>query len=123
MLIKLTKAKREFYLLSKAEDSKVVFKILDAQLLVKRVRPNHTYVKAHNTAGQAVAIAKYNLNSVELQTFTYASGLQSLSIGNAILGPIPKRFPFVLIDNKNFLSSLDTNPFELYHYDMDSFSL
>ena len=82
--IKLTKRKREFYLKSKAEDSKAVFKILDAQLLVKRVRPNPVYLIAHNTALQAGTIAKYNMTRVELKTFTYASGSQSLYIDNTI---------------------------------------
>ena len=40
MQIKLTKAKREIYVHSTDADTTAVFKILDAQLLVKRVRPN-----------------------------------------------------------------------------------
>ncbi len=107
--------------MSKAEDSKAVFRFLDAQLLVKRVRPNPAYLIAHNYVLQAGAIAKYNLNRVELKTCTFASGSQSLSIYNAILGPIPKRL-FAMIDNKHFLGSADTNPFKFPH-DMDSFSL
>ena len=103
MQIKLTKAKRGFYLRSKEEDSKVVFKSLDAQLLVKRVRPNPVYLIAHNTALQAGAIAQYNLNRVELKTFTFARGSQSLSI-DAILGSIPKSVLFAMID-KDFLAS------------------
>ena len=53
MQIKLTKAKREVYVHSKDADSKAVFKILDSQPLVKRVRGNHAYLRAHNTALQA----------------------------------------------------------------------
>ena len=53
MQIKLTKAKREIYVHSTAEDTTAVFKILDAQLLVKRVRTNPAYLIAHNTALQA----------------------------------------------------------------------
>ena len=53
MQIKLTKAKREVYVHSKDADSTAVFYILDAKLLVKRVRPNPAYVIAHNTALQA----------------------------------------------------------------------
>ncbi len=56
--------------MSKAEDFKAVFKIMDAQLLVKRVRPNPAYLIAHNTALAEGAIAKYNFNRVELKTFT-----------------------------------------------------
>ena len=72
MQIKLTKARSELYL-SKEADSKVVFKLLDAQLFVKRVRPNPAYLIAHNTALQAGAIAKYNMTRVELETFTFSS--------------------------------------------------
>ena len=89
---------------SKEADSKAVFKILDAQLLVKRVRPNPAYLIAHNTALQAGAIARHNMTSVELKTFTHVKGSQSLSIDNAILGPIRKRLLFMLLDNTEFLS-------------------
>ena len=108
--------------MSNAEDSKAVFKFLDAQLLVKRVRPNPAYLIAHNTVLQAGAIAKYNLKMVELKTFTFASGSQSLPIDNAVLGPITKRFLFAKID-KYFPRSADTNPFNFHHYNMDYFSL
>ena len=80
--------------------------------MVKLVRPNPAYLLAHNTALQAGAIARYNMTSVELKAFTFAKGLQSLSIDNAILGPIPKSLLFVLLDNGDFLGSLATNPFK-----------
>ena len=121
--IKLTKARREFYLMNKDADSKVVFKLLDAQLLVKRVGPNPAYLVALDTALQAGTIAKYSLTRVELKTFTFSNGLQSLFIDNAVLVAIPKRLLFAMIDNKDFLGSLDTNPLEFHHYDMDYFSL
>ena len=76
--IKLTKARREFYLMNKDAYSKVVFKLLDAQLLVERVRPNPAYLVAHNTALQAGAIAKYNLTRIELKTLTFSNGSQSM---------------------------------------------
>ena len=40
--IKLTKARTGFYLMNKAAESKTIFQFLDAQLWVKRVRPNPT---------------------------------------------------------------------------------
>jgi hypothetical protein len=100
MEVKLTKAKCEFYLMNKDADSKVIFKFLDAQLLVKRVKPNPAYLVAHTNSLQAVALAKYNLSSVEVTTFTFASGSQSLSIDNAVLGTLPKMMLFTLTKNK-----------------------
>jgi len=38
--IRLTKARPSFYLMNKSVDSKMVFKFLDSQLLVRRDRPN-----------------------------------------------------------------------------------
>ena len=120
---KLRKARREIYVLGKEAHSKAVFKILDAQLLVKRVRPNPAYLIEQNTALQAGAIARYNMTRVEIKNFTHAKGSQSLSIDNSILGPIPKRLLFVMIDNTNFLGTLDTNPFDFHHYDMTYLTL
>ena len=109
--------------MNKNANSKVVFKVLDAQLLLKRFRTISAYLVAHNTAPQAGAIAKYNLMSVELRTFTFCNGSQSLSIDNAILGLIPKRLLFTIIKNNDFLGSMDTNRFKFPHYEMDHFSL
>ncbi len=100
--IKLTKARREFLLMNKDADSKVVFMFLDAQLLVKRVGPNPAYLVARNTALQAGTIAKYSLTRVELKTFTFCNGLQSLFIDNAVLVPIPKRLLFAMITTRTF---------------------
>ena len=102
MQIKLMRAKREIYVHSKDADSTAVFKILDAQLLVKRVRPNPAYLIAHNTALQAGAIALCNMTRFQHKTFTYAKGLQLLSIDNAILGPIQKRLLFAMVNNGGF---------------------
>jgi hypothetical protein len=58
--------------MNKDADSKFVFKFLEAQLLVKRYRPNPAFLIAHNKGLLAGAIAKYNLTRVELKTFTFA---------------------------------------------------
>jgi hypothetical protein len=48
--IKLTKSRKAFYLMSNKADSKAVFKILEALLYVKRIRPNPAILAAHNEA-------------------------------------------------------------------------
>ena len=97
--------------------------LLDAQLLVKRFRLNLAYLIAHNTALQAGAIERYNMTTVEIKTFTYAKGLQLLSIDNAILGPIQKRLLFVMVDNGEFLVSLTAISFNFQHFDMTFYSV
>ena len=67
--ISLTKAQPKFYLINKCVDSKIIFKCLYAQLLVRRVRPNHTILLAHNSTLSKGSLARYNLKSDELKTF------------------------------------------------------
>ena len=66
-------------------------------------------------------IARYNLTRHELKTFAFPAGLASLSMDNAVLGPIPKRLLFTIAKNTDFLGSLDTNPFNFRHYNLSSF--
>jgi hypothetical protein len=123
MQIKLTKARPEFYLMYKDEDSIVTFKFLEAQLLFKRVRPNSAYLIAYNTAIEAGALATYNLTRVEVKSFTFASCSQSLSIYNAVFGTLRKRLLFAFTKNKDFLGNVELIPFQFRHYDISHFAL
>ena len=68
MQIKLTKAKQSFYLMNKDAEKKTVFKFLDAQLLLNRVRPSPSLLLAHNIALEKGALARYNMTRVELKS-------------------------------------------------------
>ena len=86
--IKFTKDRSSFNLLNKDAESKSVFQFLDAQLWVKRIRPNPTIPLAHNAVLSNGGVARYNMTRVELKSFTFSSGSQSLPIDNVVLGPI-----------------------------------
>jgi len=103
--------------------SKAVFQFLDAQLWVKRIRPNPIIPLAHNAVLSKGGFARYNMTRVELKSFTFSSRYQSLSIDNSVLEPIPKRLLFTMIKNKDFLGSIDTNPYVFRHYDLQNFVL
>jgi hypothetical protein len=90
--------------------SKTAFKFLDAKLLVNRIRPNPAQLIAHNTALSEGCLARH-ITRVELKTFTSPCGTQSLSIHNAVIGPVPKRILITILKNKEFLGSLDSNPY------------
>jgi hypothetical protein len=68
-------------------------------------------------------LARYNITRVELKTFTFSSGSQSLSIDNAVIGPLPKRLLFTMVKKKDFLGSVNTNPYNFRHYDIKYFAL
>jgi len=98
--------------MKKNVDSKTVFKFLDAQLLVRRVRPNPAILLAHTTTLKKRGVSRYNQTRVELKTFTFAAGSKSLYIDNAVLGHVPKRLQFTVVKNTDFNSSLDSNPYK-----------
>jgi len=50
MQIRLTKAKDDFYLMNANADSKATFKFLDAELIVRRIRPSPKISYAHTEA-------------------------------------------------------------------------
>ena len=123
MQIKLTKAKPEFYLLSTKKDAKVYFKVLEALLIVKRIKPSPSVMTAHNEALLEGYPLRYNLTRIELKTFTFAAGTQSLSMPNAVLGRLPKRVIFTMIKNTDVLGTMSSNPFYFRHYDLSHFAL
>ena len=69
--IKLTKARQRFYLMNKPADSKSTFKFLEAYLMVRRVQPNPLILSAHERALTDGALARYNITSVDIKTFTF----------------------------------------------------
>ena len=122
MQIKLTKAKPAFYLLSNKEYSKAYFKVLESLLYVKRIRPSADVITSHNENLLQGYPVRYNLTSIELKTFTFAGGSQTLSMNNAVLGRLPKRLIITMIKNTDFLGTMSSNPYNLRHYDLTHFA-
>jgi len=69
--IKFTKSKRPFYRMSTKADSTTKFQFLESYLIVNRIRPNPSYLIAHNTTLVKGGLARYSLMRVELKTFTF----------------------------------------------------
>jgi len=118
--IKFTKAKSSFYLMSTAADSTTTFKFLDAQLLVTRIKANPKIPMAHE-ALLKTELALYPITRVELKTFTFSAGPQSLSIDQAVIGRIPKRLLFTMIAKTDFLGTINTNPYNFQHFGLPTF--
>jgi hypothetical protein len=94
--IKLTKVNSSFYLMKKDAQATTQFKFLDAKLYVKRIRANLAILLVHNETLKKGILARYNMTSVELKTFNYSSGAQSLTIDSAVLGNVLKRLLFTM---------------------------
>jgi len=105
--------------------SKTTFKFLDAQLLVKRVKPDPVTLIALTATLITGALARYNVTRVELKKVIFSAGTKSLSIDNAVLGPVPvsKRLLLTVVKNADFIGTMNTNPYKFQHYDISEFSL
>jgi hypothetical protein len=101
-------------------DSKTKFKFLDAKLFVRRIRAKPQIPLAHEETLKT-DLARYNMTRVKLKTFTFSAGPQSLSIDQAVMGRIPNRLFFTVIANKDFLGTIDTNPFRFQHFGLRTF--
>ena len=71
---KTDRSKDDFYFMNSNPDKKASFKFLDAELVVRRIRPSPKFFVAHNEALSKGIHYLYNLTRVELKTFTYAGG-------------------------------------------------
>lgn len=118
--IKLTRSRDAFVLMSTNKNEKVV--ILDATLLVRKVRISPTVLLGHAAALEQ-APAKYPLTRVDLKTITIPIGVQDKSIANLHLGQIPKRIIIGFVSNPAFNGSYQYNPFNFQNYDLNYLSL
>jgi len=110
-------------LISNKANSKVKSVFKEARLYVKQIRPNSTILTSQNEALLKGYPARYNLTRVEFKTFTFASGSRSLSMDNAVLGVLPKRLIFTMVKNTDYLGSMDSNPYNFRHYDIENFAM
>lgn len=119
--IKMIKSADSFFLYGPDKDSKVTLKITDATLYMKNVQISPSVLIAHaRTLSHSRAI--YNITRVDLKTFTIPQGSRSISINNMLIGQIPRRVIFAMVDNDAFAGTFDTNPFSFKHYSMSTFS-
>ena len=120
--VKLDRTKREFYLLSTGSDAKAVFKFTDAGLYMRHVKPNPSILISHMQALKKANV-RYDVRKVALKAFTSGSGTESLSIDNAVLGPLPKRLLFCMIKNVDFTGSVDSNPYNFQYFHINHFAM
>ena len=109
--------------MNKSADTKTSFKFLEAYLFVRRMQSNPLILEAQETALERGALARYNMPRIDLKTFTFSAGSKSLSIDNAVLGPLPQSLLFTMIKNSDFIGSVETNPYKFRHYDISDLSL
>ena len=122
MHIKLTKAKPEFYLLGSKENGKVYFKILEALLYVKRIRPSPSIL---------TAIMKLYSQAILSDTTLQGSNSRLLHFLR-VRNHFPLTMPFWVASRNvrfspwsrtDFLGTMSTNQFKFRHFELNHFAM
>lgn len=102
IVFKLFRNKPEFYLMQAASDAvKHKIKILEASLLVRRVKINPSVQMAHEIALQKKN-ACYPITRCEVKAISISKGLTSTNCDNIFLGILPKRIICFFVDQENY---------------------
>ena len=117
---KFTKSKKGFYLLAPKNDTKVVFKFIDATLYSKGMKTLAAVILAYMNAVSKVPV-RYDLTLVVLTTFIYSAQSQSLSIDSAVLWAIPKRLFLTTFKEHVYLFTSSTNPYYSLYFSLNNF--
>ncbi|XP_031353789.1 uncharacterized protein F54H12.2-like [Photinus pyralis] len=97
-------------------------KIVDANLLVRRMKINPTILLAHTKALETSA-AKYPITRTDVKVLTIPTGIQRKSLDNVFLGQLPKRCIIGFVSNKAFNGDYASNPFNFQNYKINYMSL
>ncbi|KAK4877634.1 hypothetical protein RN001_010140 [Aquatica leii] len=100
MKIKFVRSRDSFSLMAKLGSTYKV-KILEASLLVRRMKINPTILIAHTKALESTS-AKYPITKADVKVLTIPSGIQRKSLDNVFLGQLPKRCIIGFVSNKAF---------------------
>lgn len=118
--ITLRKSLTDFYAISSKTNTWSVFRFLDAKLHVRHVKPSPTFQLALTKFLEKVK-DRYDVTSVTIKYVTFRTGSKSLSTGNAVLGILPKRLLFTMLQNVTFTCSADTNTYHFTHFSQNRF--
>ena len=111
MRMRLVRSKDAFCLMDFTDSQKSYIHLLEATLLVRRVKLSPGILLAHaNSLSRATA--KYPLTRVEVKSFTLHSGINSETLDNVILGQLPKRIIIGCVTNSAVNGLRKRNPFE-----------
>jgi hypothetical protein len=120
--IVLSRSKDSICLSAPNELKAYELKLHSAELHVRRVRPSadlllaHARVLSHTTA-------KYALARVEVKAYTIPNNLQTYNLDNVIIGQLPVRILFCMINNTSLIGRYAQSPFNFQHFNLDYLGL
>ena len=122
MTIKLLPAKPEFVLHDLAKKSTYKYKINKATLYIRRMRAKESVISAHNR-GLKTQNAIYNLDHVDINTFTISKGLREFIQDNLYPSQTPKMLVVGLLEHDAFNGHVEKSPFNFQHFNLNKIGI
>lgn len=121
--LKLTRARPDFYLLSKSDlQGQISAQIDDCFLRIRRVKVSPSIMMHHAMALEKTA-AKYPIKRVMLKYFALPFLTPKVNIANIHTGVMPTRLIFGLVPSEAFDGKSNQNPFDFKHMNVSSIRL
>lgn len=121
MRVKFVRSRDSFSLLTSTDEA-IKINIIEASLLIRKVKINHTVLIAHSK-GLEIGTAKYPITRTDVKVSTIPAGVQGKSLDNVFLGQLPKRCVIGFVSNKAFNGDFKKNPFNFQNYKINFLSL
>ena len=120
--INISLNKPDFYFISNDPTNTGVLKIVSASLSMNHVTVNPNVLVAHHKILEKTN-ARYPYKRVETKTFTVSPKGNILSLENVVLGQLPTRLVFGMVDTDSYTCKRNKNPFNFKHNKISLFAL
>ena len=118
--LRFHRQKNLYTLMSEDPDYKI--DIMDAFLLMRKVRPSPGVQLGHHDALLKMA-AKFPITRKECKVVSVAAGLRDVKKDNLFLGQLPKRVVVAMVDSDAFAGVQNKNPYNFKHNNVSHIQL
>lgn len=121
MHVKLIRSSPLFHLIG--DEDKYTSKITDAALYVRKVKLNPSITIAHSKLLDQGKLVKYPIRRGVVTSFTISQNSLSFNKENVVSGQLPRRVVIGFVRNAAFNGTIQQNPFNFEHFNLNYLSL
>ena len=116
--LRLHQQKRAFSLMSPNNDTAYKIKLLNASFILRKVKPSPGVLLGH-ADGMTKAPAQFPIVRKECKSFAIPAGLAQFKQDNIFLGQLPSTVVLAMVTGRAFSGSLEQNPFNFQHFNVN----
>ena len=122
MKLRLVRSTPEFNCLATSDEVSPKVSIESATLYVRKVKLNPQIQLAHAMVLESNPV-KYPLCRTEIKIFSIGAGLTDVNRDQIFIGQVPSRIILSMVESAAFNGSINKNPFDFKHFDVNFLSV